>query len=104
MPKEKIKVKPIGINKQNIKNNMEKTGLIPNKSYENFILGDDITNYLHFVKKKFINLTFTYLSHQIYSFNPCIFNKVTSLLSTEINPSFIILLISFDRAGRVTPK
>ena len=44
MPKEKIKVKPIGINKQNIKNNMEKTGLIPNKSYENFILGDDITN------------------------------------------------------------
>ena len=32
MPKEKIKVKPIGINKQNIKNNMEKTGLIPNKS------------------------------------------------------------------------
>ena len=39
---------------------MEKTGLIPNKSYENFILGDDITNYLHFVKKKFINLTFTY--------------------------------------------
>ena len=47
MPKEKIKVKPIGINKQNIKNNMEKTGLIPNKSYENFILGDDITNYLH---------------------------------------------------------
>lgn len=39
---------------------MEKTGLIPNKSYENFILGDDITNYLYFVKKKFINLTFTY--------------------------------------------
>ena len=26
---------------------MGKTGLIPNKSYENFILGDDITNYLH---------------------------------------------------------
>ena len=26
---------------------MEKTGLIPYKSYENFILGDDITNYLH---------------------------------------------------------
>ena len=47
MPKEKIKVKPIGINKQSIKNSMEKTGLIPNKSYENFILGDDITNNLH---------------------------------------------------------
>ena len=26
---------------------MENTGLIVNKSYENFILGDDITNYLH---------------------------------------------------------
>ena len=50
----------IGINNKSRNNNMEKTGLIPNKSYENFILGDDITNYLHFVKKKFINLTFTY--------------------------------------------
>ena len=26
---------------------MEKISLIPKKSYENFILGDDITNYLH---------------------------------------------------------
>lgn len=44
MPKEKIKVKPIRINNKSRNNNMEKTGLIPNKSYENIILGDDITN------------------------------------------------------------
>lgn len=55
-----MRMNEIGINNKSRNNNMEKTGLIPNKSYENFILGDDITNYLHFVKKKFINLTFTY--------------------------------------------